>query len=69
MTELDTYPIPNMMDFTAKETGCTIFSKVDLKKGYHQILMNPEDITKYIFICSRSEEEHWSHFAAVLQRL
>jgi len=27
-------PIPNMMDFCAKATGCTIFSKIDLKKGY-----------------------------------
>jgi hypothetical protein len=31
---LDTYPIPNKMDFCAKATGCTIFSKMDLKKGY-----------------------------------
>jgi len=46
VTEPDTYPIPNMMDFVAKASGCTIFSKVDLKKGYHQIPMNPEDIPK-----------------------
>ena len=46
VTEPDTYPIPNMMDFTAKAEGCTVFSKVDLKKGYHQISMNPEDIPK-----------------------
>ena len=45
-TKPDTYPIPNMMDFTAVAASCTIFSKVDLKKGYHQIPMNPEDIPK-----------------------
>jgi hypothetical protein len=34
VTKPDTYPIPNMKDFTAKAAGCTVFSKVDLKKGY-----------------------------------
>jgi hypothetical protein len=42
----DTYPIPNMMDFTTKVAGSKIFSKIDLRKGYHQIPMNPEDIPK-----------------------
>ncbi|MBX9657126.1 MAG: DDE-type integrase/transposase/recombinase [Nitrospiraceae bacterium] len=42
----DTYPLPKMMDFTSRIAGCTIFSKVDLKKGYHQIPMNVEDIPK-----------------------
>ena len=46
VTEPDTYPIRNMMDFAAKAAGCTIFSKIDLKKGYHQIPMNPADIPK-----------------------
>ncbi len=46
VTVPDTYPIPNMMDFTARATGCTVFSKIDLKKGYQQIPMNPADIPK-----------------------
>ena len=46
VTVPDTYPIPNMMDFVARAAGCTIFSKIDLKKGYHQIPMNPGDIPK-----------------------
>ena len=41
-----TYPIPNMMDFIARAAGCTIFSKIDLKKGYHQIPVNPGEIPK-----------------------
>ena len=28
----DTYPLPNMMDFTSHIAGCKDFSKVDLKK-------------------------------------
>ena len=42
----DSYPIPNMMDFAARAAGCTIFSKIDLKSGYHQVPMNPADIPK-----------------------
>jgi hypothetical protein len=35
VTEPDTYPLPNMLDFASKVAGCRIFSKVDLRKGYH----------------------------------
>jgi transposase InsO family protein len=42
----DTYPLPNMMDFQAKAAGCWVFSKIDLRKGYHQIPMNEEDVPK-----------------------
>jgi len=39
-----TYPVPNMLDFSARAAGCTYFSKIDLKKGYHQVPMNAADI-------------------------
>ena len=42
----DAYPIPHVHDFAAGLAGCTIFSKVDLVKGYHQIPVRPEDVTK-----------------------
>ena len=42
----DTYPITNMMDFTARVAGCEVFSKIYLRKGYHQIPMNPKGIPK-----------------------
>jgi hypothetical protein len=45
-TELDVYPLPNMLDFTAKAAGCTVFSNIDLRKGYHQNPVNPEDVQK-----------------------
>jgi hypothetical protein len=35
-----------MLDFAARSAGCTYFSKIDLKKGYHQVLMNAADIPK-----------------------
>ncbi len=46
----DSYPLLNMMDFAAKMSGCCIFSKVDLRKGYHQIPMHARDIAKMAFI-------------------
>ena len=39
-----TYPIPNMVDFIPRVAGCTVFSNIDMRKGYHQIPMNSEDI-------------------------
>jgi hypothetical protein len=42
VTVPDSYPLPNMLDFSERIAGCTIFSKVDLRKGYHQILMHIE---------------------------
>jgi hypothetical protein len=44
VTELDVYPLPNMLDFAPKVASCTIFSMIDLRKGYHQIPVNPEDM-------------------------
>jgi hypothetical protein len=35
-----------MLDFAAKAAGSTVFSKIDLRKGYHQIPVNPADVQK-----------------------
>jgi hypothetical protein len=37
VTTPDKYPLPNMQDLSNSLHGCTIFSKIDLVKGYHQI--------------------------------
>jgi hypothetical protein len=42
----DRYPLPNIQDFTSHLHGCTVFSKIDLVKGYHQVPVSPEDIPK-----------------------
>jgi hypothetical protein len=42
----DAYPLPNMLDFGTRVAGCRIFSKIDLRKGYYQISMHPDDIQK-----------------------
>ena len=42
----DRYPIPHLTDFSAQLADCTVFSKIDLVRGYHQIPVAPEDVQK-----------------------
>ena len=46
MTVPDRYPIPHIQDFASSLHGCKTFSKQDLIKTYHQMLVNPADIPK-----------------------
>jgi len=50
VTVPDSYPLSNMLDFTARVGGCRFFSKIDLRKGYHQIPMHAADIPKTAII-------------------
>ena len=46
VTKDDKYPVRTLTDFTAELHGKTVFSKIDLLKGYHQIPVADEDIGK-----------------------
>jgi hypothetical protein len=46
----DLYTCPNMADLSACLGGCTVFSKLDLKKCYFQVPVHPEDISKTAII-------------------
>jgi len=49
-TKPDRYPLPHIQDLVQKVHGCTIFSKIDLVKAYHQIPVNEDDIPKTAII-------------------
>jgi len=50
VTTPDRYPLPNMQDLANGLDGCTVFSKIDLVKGYHQVPIAPADIPKTAII-------------------
>ncbi len=33
-TQADVYPLLNMLNFSDRLSGCKVFSKIDLRKGY-----------------------------------
>jgi hypothetical protein len=49
-TELDKYPLPRMDDLAGRLKGCNIFTKLDLKQGYHQIPIALADVKKTTII-------------------
>ena len=46
----DRYTLPNISDFISRISGSTVFSKLDLYKGYYQVPMNEDDIQKMAII-------------------
>ena len=48
-TNLDRYPLPGIEDIFNQMGGATVFSKLDLRSGYHQMPLREEDRCKTAF--------------------
>jgi ribonuclease HI len=50
VTVKNKYPLPRFEDLFDQLRGASVFSKIDLRSGYHQLRIRPTDIPKTTFI-------------------
>ncbi|KAK1611657.1 hypothetical protein QYE76_035330 [Lolium multiflorum] len=64
------YPLPRIQDLFDQVRGAGVFSKIDLRSGYHQIKIKKEDVPKTAFVsrkCLKTPDEPVSHAELELQ--
>ena len=49
MTVKNKYPLPHIEELCDQLQGAKIFSKLDLRQGYYQLRIKPEDVPKTVF--------------------
>jgi hypothetical protein len=50
VTVKNKYPLPRIEDLFDQFKGANVFSKIDMRSGYHQLRIRPSDIPKTAFI-------------------
>ncbi|GJY51784.1 putative reverse transcriptase domain-containing protein, partial [Tanacetum coccineum] len=71
------YPLPRIDDLFDQLQGSSVYSKIDLRSGYHPLRVRDEDIPKTVFriryddilIYSRNKVEHEGHRKQILELL
>nr|GFC55309.1 putative reverse transcriptase domain-containing protein [Tanacetum cinerariifolium] len=64
LTVKNRYPLPRIDDLFDQLQGSSIYSKIDLRSGYHQLWVREEDIPKTTF-----RTRHEEHLKAILELL
>jgi hypothetical protein len=52
------YPLPRIQDLFDQVQGAGVFSKIDLRSGYHQIKIKAEDVPKTTFVSRYGHHEY-----------
>ncbi|GJX15460.1 putative reverse transcriptase domain-containing protein [Tanacetum coccineum] len=64
LTVKNRYPLPRIDDLFDQLQGSSVYSKIDLRSGYHQLRVHEEDILK-----TANKEEHEEHLKLILELL
>nr|GEZ75683.1 putative reverse transcriptase domain-containing protein [Tanacetum cinerariifolium] len=73
LTVKNRYPLSRIDDLFDQLQGSSVYSKIDLQSGYHQLRIKEEDIpitafrTRYVY--SNDEEEHGRYLKIILELL
>ena len=57
VTKRDHYPLPRIDEIFYLLQGNSVFSTLDLKSGYHQLAIDPNDTEKTAFVCHKGQFE------------